>query len=220
MKVIVDYRERASGVIRELAKHSIHPEEKSLAIGDFIIQTLDMNNSIINLCIERKTQEDFLNSIIDKRLLKQLIDMKEQFQNQLIIIEGQDNLYSMRKFHPNAIRGMLAAIAIDLQIPIITTRSVSDTASFIVTIAKRLEKPRRELSLLAKKKPLAIKEHQELIIETFPGIGPVLAKSLLNEFKTIKRIVNAKEENLKKIEKIGDKKARELINIFHKEYQQ
>ena len=219
MKVIVDYRERASGIIRELAKHSIHPEEKSLVIGDFIIQTMDVNNNTINLCIERKTQEDFLNSIVDKRILKQLIDMKEQFQNQLLIIEGQGNLYSIRKFHPNAIRGMLAAIAIDLQVPIITTRSVSDTASFIATIAKRLEKPGKEIGLVAMKKPLSIKEHQEFIIESFPGIGPVLAKSLLHEFKTIKNIVSANEEDLKKIEKIGNKKAKELMDIIHKEYQ-
>src|SRR3989344_7666983 len=201
MKVIVDHREKSSGIIRELAKHGIDIDEKQLLVGDFIIQTKDHNNNNINLCIEKKTQEDFLNSIIDKRLLRQLFDMKEHFQSQLLIIEGNSNLYSLRKFHPNSIRGMLAAIAIDLQIPIITTRSVSDTASFIATIAKRLEKPGKEIGLVAMKKPLSIKEHQEFIIESFPGIGPVLAKSLLHELKTIKNIVSANEEALKKIEK-------------------
>src|SRR3989338_1902811 len=218
MKVIVDHREKSSGIIRELAKHGIDIDEKQLLVGDFIIQTKDHNNNNINLCIEKKTQEDFLNSIIDKRLLRQLFDMKEHFQSQLLIIEGNSNLYSLRKFHPNSIRGMLATIAVDLQIPIITTRSVSDTASLIATIAKRMEKPRSEISLLKKRKPPTVKEQHELIVESFPGIGPVLAKSILKEFKTIKNIINSDEKALKKIEKIGNKKAKNIMDVINSEY--
>ena len=220
MRVIVDYREKPSGIIKHLAKHNIDVELKQLLVGDFIIQTKDRNNNIINLCIEKKTQEDFLSSIIDKRLIKQLIDMKDHFQNQLLIIEGSRNLYAIRDFHPNSIRGILAAISIDFQVPIITTRSVADTASFIATAAKRLEKPRSEISLMKKRKPLAIKEQQELVIETFPGIGVILAKSLLQEFKSIKNIINAREDDLKKVSKIGDKKSKEMFNLINQVYQQ
>ncbi|MBS3108555.1 hypothetical protein J4409_01660 [Candidatus Woesearchaeota archaeon] len=219
MKVIIDYRERKSGIIRELAKHDIEVDEKQLLIGDFIIQTKDKDNNTINLCIEKKTQEDFLNSIIDRRLLKQLIDMKEHFQNQLLIIEGSKNLYSMRNFHPNAIRGILATISVDLKIPIITTRAVADTAAFIATITKRLEKPRSEISILKKRKPLTLKEQQEFIIESLPGIGPTLSKSLLQEFKSIKNIINAKEKDLKNIDKIGNKKAKGILNLIHQKYE-
>ncbi len=218
MKVIVDYREKPSGILRELAKQGIEAEVKALALGDFIIQTKDRSGNIINLCIEKKTQDDFLNSIIDKRLLRQLIDMKEQFQNQLLIIEGNGNLYSLRKFHPNSIRGTLATISIDLQIPTITTRSIADTAALIAVISKRLEKDRKDISLMNKRKPLSIKEQQEFIIEALPGIGPTLSKSLLNEFKSIKSIINAKEDDFKKIDKIGDKKAKEIFNLIHHEY--
>jgi len=218
MKVIVDYRERQSGIIKELAKHNIDTEVKALVIGDFIIQTKDHSNNIINLCIEKKTQEDFLNSIIDKRLLRQLIDMKEQFQNQLLIIEGQDNIYALRKFHPNSIRGTMATISVDLQIPIIQTRSIADTAALIAIIAGRLEKQRKDISLISKRKPVSIKEQQEYIIESFPGIGPTLAKSLLENFKSVKNIMNATEEELKAIDKIGDKKAKEIIKLLHHEY--
>lgn len=219
MKIFVDYRERPSGIILELAKHKIEAEEKALPIGDFMIQTKDHDNNLITLCIEKKTQEDFLSSIIDKRLLRQLIDMKEVYNNQLLIIEGSRNLYALRKFHPNSIRGMLATIAIDLQIPIITTRTVADTASFLALVAKRSEKNRKELDLTRKRKPASIKEHQEFIIESFPSIGPILAKSMLEEFKTIKNIVNSTEEKLKKIEKIGEKKAKDIIEIINKKYE-
>ena len=39
----------------------------------------------------------------------------------------------------------------------------------------------------------------QFILEGFPGIGPKTSKKLLEEFKTIKNIINAPEEKLKKI---------------------
>ncbi|MDD5651394.1 MAG: ERCC4 domain-containing protein, partial [Candidatus Nanoarchaeia archaeon] len=116
--LIVDHRERE--IIRELAKRKVEFDTKQLIVADFVIN---------NIGIERKTQNDFINSIIDKRLFQQLIVLKENFDIPLLIIEGEDNLYSIRNMHPNAIRGMLSAIAIDFQIPIIYTRNVNDTVA-------------------------------------------------------------------------------------------
>ena len=81
-----------------------------------------------------------------------------------------------------------------------------------------MEKPRSEISLLKKRKPPTVKEQQELIVESFPGIGPVLAKSILKEFKTIKNIINSDEKALKKIEKIGNKKAKNIMDVINSEY--
>jgi Fanconi anemia group M protein len=51
-----------------------------------------------------------------------------------------------------------------------------------------------------------------------PNVGPSLAKELLKKFKTVKKIVNAKEEKLKKVEKIGEKKAKNIRNILDSDY--
>ena len=71
---------------------------------------------------------------------------------------------------------------------------------------------------IVKAKIAQLKEKQELIIETFPGIGPSLAKSLLKEFKTVKKIINASEKNLQKVEKLGPKKASEIKKVIEEEY--
>lgn len=207
MKIIVDHREKE--VIKELTKRKINFDIKQLLIADFIID---------NIGIERKNQQDFINSIIDKRLIGQLIVLKENFDVPLLIIEGEENIYSLRNFHPNAIRGMLASIAIDYQIPIIYTRGINDTCSFIETILKRLEKGRTPVSLLKKRKPLSLKQRQELIIESLPGIGPMLARSLLKNFKSVKKIVNANEKKLQKVNKLGPKKILEIKNVIEKDY--
>jgi len=218
MKVIIDYRERRSGVVKELMKKGIEVEEKQLVVGDFVLQGEGLEGRLETIGIEKKTQHDFINSIIDKRIIRQLIELKENFNIPLLIIEGRENIYSLRNFHPNAIRGMLAAIAIDYQIPIIYSKNYRDTASLIQVIMNRLKKPRRHLGLLRKRKPLTLKEQQELLVESLPGIGPTLSKNLLLEFKTVKNLVNAGESRLKKVEKIGPKKAELIRRVFYDNY--
>ena len=164
------------------------------------------------------TTNDFLNSIIDKRLITQLIDLKKHFDLTLLIIEGTENIYEIRNFHPNSIRGMLASIAIDFQVPILYTRNYRDTANLLAIIAKRLEKPRSLPSLLKKRKPLTLKQQQEFIIESLPGIGPILSKSLLKKFKTIKNIINAEEKNLQKVKKLGPKKINNIKKVLEGSY--
>jgi len=217
-KVIMDYRERNSNIKKELIKKGVEVEEKQLISGDFIIQTKNRNNEEIDVGIERKTNIDFLNSMIDKRILNQLITLKEAFTIPLLIIEGTENIYSLRNFHPNSIRGMLTSIAVDFQIPILYSKNYRDTAALISVISKRLEKPIRNLNLLKKKKPLTTKELQEYVVESLPGVGPSISKSLLTKFKTIKKVINAKEEHLKKIDKIGKKKAKNIKKIIEEEY--
>ena len=89
-KIIVDYRERTSGIVTELAKEN-EIELKQLISADFIIDGNNKNQEKQLIGIERKTKEDFLNSIIDKRILTQLITLKENFPLQLLIIETDKN---------------------------------------------------------------------------------------------------------------------------------
>jgi len=208
IKIIVDNREHKE-IIEELERENIPYKREQLVIADFVIE---------NIGIERKTQNDFINSIIDKRLLNQLIELKNHFEIPLLILEGDKNLYSIRDFHPNAIRGMLASITLDYQIPIIFTKNHRDTVAFLKVIINRIEKGHRIVSLLKKKKPLTLKEQQEYLIESLPGIGPTIAKNLLKKFSTIKNIINASEDDLKKVEKLGPKKAEEIKKLVEKEY--
>ncbi len=218
--VIVDQRERPSGIVEELAKRGLEVEVKQLITADFILQTKDRNNNIVSVGIEKKTQEDFISSIIDRRIIQQLVMLKENFTVPLLIIEGSRNMYTLRNFHPNAIRGMLASIAIDFQIPMINTKSIGDTAALIEVIAKRLDQPKKYVSLLSKRKPITVEEQQEYLIESLPGIGPQLARSLLKGFGSVKNIINASEKELQKIEKIGKKKAEEIVRVAKTEYKE
>ena len=211
LKVIADYREKSSGVVKELLNLGIIVVSENLPSGDYLLSD--------RVCVEFKTKQDFINSIIDSRLLQQIKGLRNNFPNPLLVICGEEDIYSIRKVHPNAIRGMLASIAINYNVPILFTKNIQDTAALFKVIALREQKEEsRDVLLRAEKKPMSDSEMQEFIIQSLPGIGPTLAKSLLNEFKSVKNIINLSQEELKKIEKIGTKKASEIDRLLNKEY--
>ena len=219
MQVLLDYRERNSGIKKELIKQGLEVIEQQLVSADFVIKTKTLDGKILTIGIEKKIINDFLNSIIDKRIISQLMEMKRHFDLSLLIIEGTENIYEIRNFHPNSIRGIMASIAIDFQIPMLQTRNHRDTANLLAVIARRLEKPRSLPNLLKKRKPLTLKQQQEFIVESLPGIGPQISKRLLEKFKTIEKLINASEKELIEVDKIGKIKAKHLKKLFERNYE-
>lgn len=204
-KIIADYREKNSLVPSELISLGFEVEFRELKVADYIVK---------DVAIERKTISDFQSSMINKRLLRQIEELK-QYKKCLLIIEGIEDqeLYNDEPegINGNAIRGFLLSITLKHNIPIIITKDSEDTAKFLLILAKREEK---EVSLKAKKKSLNKKEQMQFILEGFPGIGPSTAKKLLNNYKSLKEIFNASLEDLKKV--IG-KKA-EIFKLLEEKY--
>ncbi len=192
IKVVVDYREKNSLVASELIDLGLNVEFKELKVADYIVR---------DVAIERKTVSDFLGSMLNKRLLKQIEDLK-QYKNKLILIEGIDeqevysNSKEYRGIHPNSVRGFLLSIVLKHKIPLLFTKDSKDTANFIALIAKKQNK---EMSLNVSKKSFNKKEQMRFILEGFPGIGPKKSEEILKEFKTLKNFVNAPIESLKKV---------------------
>lgn len=209
MKIFVDSREKNSMVVAELSELGAEFETKQLAVSDYIIG---------EIAIERKAISDFISSMINKRLPRQLEEMK-QFKKSMLIIEGYDkkDIYDTG-VHENAIRGMILSILLDFQVPIIFTKNEEDTAKYLAVLAKRFERKPQEVGLRAKKRVFSPKEQQQVIMEGFPGIGPSLAKELLKKFGSIKNIINASVEDLKQIKKLNEKKAKIMKELVERRY--
>jgi len=205
-KIIADYREKNSLVISELKKEGLDVELKELKVADYLVR---------GVAIERKTVSDFIGSMLNGRLLKQLGEL-QQYDNKLLMIEGLDEqeLYSERNetgLHSNSVRGFLLSILLRHKVPIIFTKNSEDSAKFIELIAR---KKRAESPLNIKKRSLDKKERMQFILEGFPGIGPKTARKLLEKFKTIKNILDASDEELKEL--IG-KKA-DVFKLINEDY--
>ena len=207
--VYADSREGNSKVIRHLSEMEIDVKVRSMAVGDYQVSD--------EVVIERKTAKDFVDSIIDKRLFKQARELSEEFKRPLLILEGDDIYNGM--LHPNAVRGTLAAIAIDFGISIIPTRNSEDTAAMIKRIAVREQNGEKtHIQIRTDKKPVSLWEQQLFIVESLPNIGPVNAKNLLQHFGSVEKVMNASESELQEVEGIGKKTAKNIRKVVESEY--
>ncbi len=212
MIMFIDYREKPNKVVKELIDLGVEINLEKLDVGDYILSS--------RVGVEFKTVEDFVNSLVDGRLLGQVKELKNNFARPLLIVEGEEDIYSIRNIHPNAIRGMLSSIAIDYGMPILFSRNYKETASYLYLIAKReQEEMGKEFSPHGSRKPMTLKEQQEYVVSALPGIGLGLARPLLRKFKTVKKIINAKQEKLEKVEKIGPKKAKAIRDVVERKYE-
>jgi len=209
-KIIADLHEKNSLVASELVGLGVDVEFQHLKVADYLVG---------NVAIERKTVSDFISSMLNKRLLIQLEEIK-QYEKRLLVIEGteeqelynDDNNEEKKGLHSNAIRGMLLYTSLEANCPIIFSKNYQDTARFLYLIAKRMEKDKTLVSLHAKKKNLSFQEQKQYILEAFPNIGPTTAKKLLNKFKTINSIINASEEELKEVLKSRTEYFKKLLD--------
>lgn len=189
ISIIIDTREKQSLISANLLNRKANIKYEKLDIGDYLIE---------DTIIERKTFQDFISSIIDKRLLSQVQEIKK-YPKYFLILEGFHYNYKDFNVHENAIKGMLLSIATDFQVPIIYTKDEEDTTNFLILTAKKYEKPNPQNKIRQTKTFKTLEEQKQFILEGFPGIGPVNAKNLIKEFSTLKNIFDADEEKLQKI---------------------
>jgi len=196
VSIIADDREKGAGIIKDLSTMGAKVSMKRLEVGDYMLSS--------RCVVEFKTIVDFVDSIIDGRLLEQIRQLKKNYDRPLLVLQGVEDIYSQRNVHPNAIRGMIANITVSYGIPVIQTKNPHETASLLAIIAKREQEGKGiEFDSHFEKKSIVLSQQQEYLIASLPGIGSATAKSLLERFGTVKNIVNAKPEELQQIDKIG-----------------
>lgn len=207
--IFADTREMKSLVVLDLMKYQCLVKPKMLAVGDYILSD--------RVCVERKTYDDFIYSIMDKRLFSQLKDLTESFEKPILLIEGKRE--ASINMHENAIRGALASVAVDYNIPIIWTRDAADTAGMLYWIAKREQiDDERSISIRGKRSKMDLHQFQEFIISGLPKVDKKTSRKLLTKFGTVEEVFKASEEDLRSVDGIGKKLAKVIRNIVTAKY--
>lgn len=209
VKVVVDSRELRSEVVKYLREIGASIEVRNLEVADYVVSD--------RVAVERKTVEDFLNSVIQNRLFMQIAKLKSAYSRAVIIIEGE-NLY-MGGVHPKAVRGAIASLIVDFGVSVLRTSSSRETAELIFALARReQEEKRRDVVEHTAKTKRTLKEEQEYIVSSISNVGSVIAKNLLEYFQTIEKIATADEEELAKVPKVGRKIAKRIRRIMTTPY--
>ncbi len=212
IRIFADNRESPSLINRYLEDLGAEVVSKNLEVGDYIASE--------RVGIERKRISDFLQSITDQRIFKQLSNLRETFECPVLMIEGNPELLFLeRRIHGNSIRGVLAHIAVDSKIPIIWTQNSRESAAQIFWIARREQIQKSNgICIRASKKAKSHSERQEFLVAGLPHVNTVLSRRLLKKFRTVRKVFAAKPDKLKRVPGLGEEKAKRIWELINKEY--
>lgn len=203
----IDYREKDSGIIGILqAQENFIVGVKKLSIGDYLINK--------HIAVERKTTKDFVISIIDGRLFSQAARLKRHTDVQFMIIEGTDLFHTGYEIDPQAIKGALVSLSVSWQIPLIFSKSPCGTAEILTLAGRQDGKFYEQMLKRLGRKPRRIQTQKLYFLQGLPGIGPGIAKRMLEYFGSIEKVINANEYELSCIRGIGKKKASSIRKII------
>jgi len=184
----------------------------NLAVGDFIVGE--------DVCIERKDIGDFVDSIIDGRLFDQLSLLKQNFENPILLIQGEfEEGLTKRAIAKEAVFGAIASILLDWKVPILVAKNSEQAADIIIALARRAQTEKKvNIPIRHKGSHRTLPAQQRYLIEGLPDVGPVLAQTLLEHFGCPRAIFTASDEELLKIPKLGRKKLEKIKEVLDSKY--
>ncbi|MHA2120065.1 MAG: ERCC4 domain-containing protein, partial [Promethearchaeota archaeon] len=208
-EIVCDNRETASSVVRNLSLIGINLRLEQLPVGDYIISN--------RVGVERKSSQDFTDSIKDGRLFKELKNLAEHYERAILILE--DDPLKNSQLNENAIYGAITAIILNLGITVYKTKDPSETALFLFHLAQKEQSASTsKLKLRFDKAPIESSQLLEYLVAGIPGVNALRAKNLLKEFKTLQNLFLADIPDLTKVENIGKKIAQEIYKISRYKY--
>ena len=205
IRIVIDERERKSGIPKLLRAIGVNVEVKTLPIGDYIVSH--------ETVVERKSIHDFISSIFDGRLFDQCNRLKEHFKFPIILLEGNvDEIESITE-NPLVFYGALSTIAVDFKIPVIPTPNASHTAKLLVSLSSRKESIKGPL-LKKIKKSNDIQKQQLIVLCSLPGIGEKTAIRMLEKFGTPLKALSSSTKDLAKIPGLGESRAKKIKKML------
>jgi len=184
---------------------------ENLPSGDYVVSNI--------VGVERK-KEDFISSLFDGILEKQLHELRSTYKHPYLFVEyaSVDDMVAEFGVSDETITGAITSFHAHLHVPVILTG-----AYFVPFLFKIIEKHydgrdvEYEESYSPIRKVATSKQFKVNAIESAYhglGISDTLAKRLLEEFKTPQAVFNATEEDLLKIKGIGEGKARKMVQMM------
>ena len=205
LRIIIDEREKKSGIPELLKAVGINIEMKTLPVGDYIVAP--------ETIVERKSVHDLVSSIFDGRLFDQCSRLKEHFQNPIILMEGNVDEIEEITENPLVFYGAISSIAIDFKIPVVPTPNASHTAKLLVSMSSRKESSKGPF-LKKIRKSNDIQRQQLSSLCSLPGVGEKTAVRMLQKFGSPIRVFTATTAELAKVEGLGESRAKKIKKML------
>lgn len=195
--IAVDMREGRSGVPARLAQTpGVEIQQVDLLCGDYAVGS--------KLGIERKTANDFIASILDKRLFEQAARLQAEYERGMILIEG--DVYATRTaISFEAIDGALSWLSLLSGLSVLHVPNIGRSAGLIHRMALHTEHGLGYDVPLRAAKPKDSAMAAQFLIEGLPGVGATTAIKLLEHFGTPAAVFMATDAQLREVPGLGPK---------------
>ena len=208
LRIVVDERERKSGIHDLLKSIGLNVEMKTLPIGDYIVAS--------ETIVERKSIRDLLASIFDGRLFDQCTRLKENFEFPVILMEGNVDEIEEIAENPLIFYGALSTVVIDFKIPVIPTPNATHTAKLLLSMCSRKESSKGPF-LKKIRKSNDLEKQQLSSLCSLPWIGEKFATRMLEKFGSPLKTFNASSAELSKVEGLGESRSKKIKKILESE---
>ena len=205
LRIIVDEREKKSGIPDLLKAVGVNIEIKTLPVGDYIVAP--------EIVVERKSIRDLISSIFDGRLFDQCNRLREHFQHPVILMEGDVDEIEEFTENPLVFYGALSSIALDFKIPVLPTPNATHTAKLLVSMSSRKDATKGPF-LKKIKKSSDLQRQQLSVLCSLPGVGEKLATRMLEKFGTPLQVLGASSVELSKVEGLGKERAKKIREML------
>ncbi|HVH14433.1 MAG TPA: ERCC4 domain-containing protein [Candidatus Angelobacter sp.] len=211
-RIIVDERERPSGVPEELHSLGAPIEYRVLDVADYVVGSY---------AVERKSVRDFLSSLYSGRLFDQAQRLGEAYRTSMLVVEGDlwDELKHVR--NPRSLWGALISSVLDFGLNIFFTPDGKQTAQFLFTLGKESRHTRGSGGppiIVKKPRSRDLNRFQLSVLASLPGIGPQMAGQLLLHFGSLRRVFPASMTEIAVGAGLGRSKALALTKLLDSRY--
>lgn len=205
LRIIVDERERKSGIPELLRSIGLNLELKSLPVGDYIVGP--------ETVVERKSIPDLMSSVFDGRLFDQCARLKEHFQFPIVLMEGNVDEIEEIIDNPLIFYGAVSKVALDFKIPIIPTPNAKHTAKLLISLCTKKEASKGPF-LKKIRKSTDVQRQQLSVLCSLPGVGEKLAIRMLEKFGSPLKVLSSTTSDLGKVEGLGKTRAEKIKKML------
>jgi DNA excision repair protein ERCC-4 len=205
LRIVVDEREKKSGIPDLLKGTGINLEIKTLPVGDYIVAP--------ETVVERKTVSDLISSIFDGRLFDQCHRLKEHYQFPILIIEGDIDEIEELTENPLVFYGAISSIAIDFKIPVIPTPNAIHTSKLLISMCSRKDASKGPF-IKKIRKSNDLQKQQLSMLCSLPGVGEKTAIRMLEKFGTPLRVLSSSIIELSKVSGLGEARAKNIKKVL------
>ena len=198
----IDYREKC---LKDYFENMSYCNIVNLTLGDIVLK---YQNNII-LLIERKTSKDLAASIRDGRHKEQkyrLMNSNINSKNILFLIEGELKDMEHGKVDKKTLQGSIINTMFRDGLNVYRTEGIEETIYFIERLMDKVKKDKKcvanlveeiiepnidylDTKVLTKKKCLTPDVYNQFVLLQIPGVSKVFVETILQQYSSIKKII-------------------------------